>query len=170
MEGDWSVWPRVWPGVFRQTTVCQAWGRAGVHHGRNLTNLYNPGFAEFAWISEMLTLARLYDSGKTTPGASDPTPDLSPTKSSVICQWQVQDDDSAPRRNSQVVVSRLQSIDKCLSSCIERCQTWCQIVNGHWYRFGHIQGQFTHPTPYMASQNFWQKPSSGPVEYEFYRV
>src|SRR5947208_8284533 len=37
------------------------------------------------------------------------------------------------------------------------CQTWCQIVSGHWYRFGHIQGQITHPTPYMASQNFWQK-------------
>ena len=59
-----------------------------------------------------MTVARL------PPVASDPTPDLSPTKTSVICQWQVQDDDSAPRRNSQVVVSRLQSIDECLSSCI----------------------------------------------------
>src|SRR5437879_3143320 len=66
----------------------------------------------------MLTLARIYDRGKATPVASDPIPDLSPTKTSVICQWQVQVDDSAPRRSSQVVVSALQSIDECLSCCI----------------------------------------------------
>src|SRR5205809_1929457 len=72
-------------------------------------------------------------------------------------------------------ITRLSSPDcnRLMNAChrvSERCQTWRQIVNGHWYRFGHIQGQFTRPTPYMASQNFWQKPSSGPVEYDSYRV
>ena len=118
--GQLTRFVEVWSGVGRGYSGRLPFVKhrgCGVHHGRNLTNLYNLGFAEFAWISEMLTLARLYDTGKTTPGASDPTPDLSPTKSSVICQWQVQDDDSAPRRNSQVVVSTLQSIDQ-LSCCI----------------------------------------------------
>ena len=130
--GQLTRFVEVWSGVGRGYSGRRPFVKhrgCGVHHGRNLTNLYNLGFAEFAWISEMLTLARLYDTGKTTPGASDPTPDLLPTKSSVICQWQVQDDDSAPRRNSQVVVSILQSIDQACHVVSDRCQTWCQSVN-----------------------------------------
>src|SRR5438874_7652432 len=75
-----------------------------------------------------MTVARL------PPVASDPIPDLSPTKTSVICQWQVQDDDSAPRRNSQVVVSRLQSIDECLSNLVSNCK-WTLV------------SLWTHPGP-----------------------
>src|SRR5438132_1164333 len=82
-----------------------------------------------------MTVARL------PPVASDPTPDLSPTKTSVICQWQVQDDDSAPRRNSQVVVSRLQSIDECLSSCIGKVSNL--VSNCKW----RLVSLWTHPGP-----------------------
>ena len=136
-----------------------------------LTNFEQSGsLHEISWTSEVLTLARIYDRGKATPLASDPIPDLSSTQSTIICQWQVQVDDSARGK-----IPRLSSPhrNRLMNAChvvSERCQTWCQIVNGHWNHFGHIQGQFTHPTPYKVSQNFWQKPCSPPVEYEFYRV
>src|SRR5207247_7626296 len=128
------------------------------------------GLPEISWISKMLTLATIYDSGKATPVASDPIPDLSPTNPAQFASGKFKM--MILRRGE---IPRLSSPDcnRLMNAChrvSERCQTWRQIVNGHWYRFGHIQGQFTRPTPYMASQNFWQKPSSGPVESDAYTI
>src|SRR2546430_2435420 len=106
-------------------------GLWSARHRKYLTNFEQSGsLREISWTSEVLTLARIYDSGKATPLASDPIPDLSSTQSTIICQWQVQVDDSAPRE-----IPRLSSPhrNRLMNAChvvSERCQTWCQIVNG----------------------------------------
>ena len=107
-----------------------------------------------------------------TSSPTNPIPDLSSTQSAVISTGKLKSiilrREAVPRFSFRIAIER--SIGRMLSCSIQEVSNLvskCKLTLNH---FDKSKARFTPPTPYTVSQNFWQKPASRSVEYEFYTV